>query len=156
MIIAVHTTTPPRNSTSTRNKGPSGMKFCMWPYQTKLTTTQHNFNLTIFWVGVGVMYTPLWVNFSFWQKNYRTQIFLIKNFFDPQFFLIHKLFFDPKIFLTQKSFWSKIFWPKTSFWPKNIFEPTNFWSKIFLTQNKFSYPNFFWQNSFLTKYYFYN
>ena len=37
--------TPPttRNSTSTRNNGSSGLKFCMWPHLTKLTTTQHNF-----------------------------------------------------------------------------------------------------------------
>ena len=42
MIIAFHTTTPPSphhttgNSTSTRDKGPSGLKFCMGPHLTKL------------------------------------------------------------------------------------------------------------------------
>ena len=35
------------NSTSTRNKGPSGLKFSMRPYLTKLTTTQHNSGLHI-------------------------------------------------------------------------------------------------------------
>ena len=54
-IIAVNTTQPPTpgNSTSIKNKGPSGLKFCMRRYLTKLTTAQHNFNPTIFWVGVG-------------------------------------------------------------------------------------------------------
>ena len=56
MIIAVHTTHPPThpptgNSTSTRNNGPSGLKFCMRPHLTKLTTTQHNFNPTNYWGG---------------------------------------------------------------------------------------------------------
>ena len=31
---------------------PSDLKFCMRPYQAKLTTIQHNFNPTIFWEGV--------------------------------------------------------------------------------------------------------
>ena len=54
LFIPPHPTPPPtRNSTSTRNKGPSGLKFCMRPHLTKLTTTQHKFNPTIFWVGGG-------------------------------------------------------------------------------------------------------
>ena len=63
MIIAVHTTPhhTTRKSTSTRNKGPSGLKFWMRPRLTKLATTQHNFNPTIFWGG-GVIYPPPWIN----------------------------------------------------------------------------------------------
>ena len=78
-----HTT---RNSTSTRNKGPSGLKFCMWPHLTKLTTTQHNFNPTGFWGGV--IYHPHWVNptLFFWQKKIQTQIFSTKIFFDQKIF----------------------------------------------------------------------
>ena len=50
---------PPRNSTSTRNNGPSGLKFCMQPHLTKPTTTQHNFNPTVFWGGRGHISYPL-------------------------------------------------------------------------------------------------
>ena len=46
-IIAVQTHhpphPPPRNSTSTRNIDPRGLKFCRRPYQAKLTTIQQNF-----------------------------------------------------------------------------------------------------------------
>ena len=58
MIIAVHTTPPTTNSTSTRNKGSFGLKFCIRPQTTKLTTTQHNFNPAIGW-GVGPASSPL-------------------------------------------------------------------------------------------------
>ena len=84
-----HTT---RNSTSTRNKGPSGLKFCMRPHLTKLTTTQHNFNPTIFLGGGGVMHPPPWVN--------PYQFFLDKQFSDQKFFC-------PKNILSQKEFGSK-------------------------------------------------
>ena len=61
-IITLHTppTQPPhhRNSNSTRNNGPRGLKFCMQPHQAKLTTTQHNFNPTVFWGG-GHISSPL-------------------------------------------------------------------------------------------------
>ena len=43
MIIAVHTTLT-TNFSSTRKKGPIGLKFCMYTEQ-KVTTTQCNFNL---------------------------------------------------------------------------------------------------------------
>ena len=43
MIIAVHTTLT-TNFSSTRKKGPIGLKFCMYTEQ-KVTTTQRNFNL---------------------------------------------------------------------------------------------------------------
>ena len=118
-IIAVHTnTTPPthptRNSTSTRNKGPSGLKICMRPHLTKLTTTQHNFNPTIFWVGRGGGHAKLTLPEFFLAKSFSDlnvfdqRIFWLQNFFDPKFFL-HTNFFDPRIFLTQKFFWSQNF-----------------------------------------------
>ena len=44
---------PTGNSTSTRNKGPSGQKFCMRPMRlnlTKLTTTKQNFDPIFFFL----------------------------------------------------------------------------------------------------------
>ena len=75
---------PPGNSTSTRNKDPSGLKFCMRPHLTKLTTTQHNFNPIFFWVGVGggLCILPL-------------------GLILPDLFFFHKIFF-------QKFFWGQI------------------------------------------------
>ena len=54
MIITLHPqpTTHHRNSNSTRN-GPRGLKFGMQPLPAILTTTQHNFNPTIFYRGEG-------------------------------------------------------------------------------------------------------
>ena len=81
MIIAVHTTpTPTGNSTSTRNKGPSGLKFCMQPHRTQLTTTQHNFNPTIIMVGwvARFMHPPPWFN--------PFRIFFQQKFFGPKSF----------------------------------------------------------------------
>ena len=88
MIIAVHTTppTPPThphtNSTSTRNKGPSGLKFCMRPHLTKLTITQHNFNPTFLGGGGGVLHPHPWTNpiQFFLQKNFPSQIFINQIF----------------------------------------------------------------------------
>ena len=54
MIITLHTTPHPpphRNSDSTRKNGPRGLKFVMQHHPAILTTTQHNFNPTIFWGG---------------------------------------------------------------------------------------------------------
>ena len=66
MIIAVHTTPPPtRNSTSTRNKGPSGLKFCMPPLPEQLTTTQHNLTLLL---SGGVIYPPK-LNFHYKEPH---------------------------------------------------------------------------------------
>ena len=56
-IITLHHPPPThpthRNSTSTRNNDPRGLKFCRRPNQAKLTTIQHNSNPTIFWGGGG-------------------------------------------------------------------------------------------------------
>ena len=55
MIITLHTphpTPPHRNSNSTRKKGARGLKFVMPTCPAILTTTQHNFNPSIFWGGV--------------------------------------------------------------------------------------------------------
>ena len=102
--LLLFTTTPPttRNSTSIRNKGPSGLKFCMRPLLTKLTTTQHNFNPTIFWVGVegGSYILPLGLTLL---ALFLDKIFLTKNLFDQKFFLT-KNFFDPKNSLTKNIF----------------------------------------------------
>ena len=102
--LLLFTTTPPttRNSTSIRNKGPSGLKFCMRPLLTKLTTTQHNFNPTIFWVGVegGSYILPLGLTLL---ALFLDKIFLTKNLFDQKFFLT-KIFFDPKNSLTKNIF----------------------------------------------------
>ena len=84
---------PSRNSNSTRNNGPRGLKFCMQPHQAKLTTTQHNFNPTIFWGGV--IYRPPWVN--------PTWVSFDKEKFGPNSFW-PKFFFTLKIFVTQKFF----------------------------------------------------
>ena len=75
MIIAVHTTpppTPPGNSTSTRSKGPCGLKFCMRPQLTKII------------VDPKKLLNP--------PKN------LTPNFFDPQIF-DPKFFYGQVIFL---------------------------------------------------------
>ena len=57
-IITLHTPHPPptphRNSNSTRTNGPRGLKFVMQHHPAIITTTQHNFNPTIFWGG-GIM-----------------------------------------------------------------------------------------------------
>ena len=60
----------------------------MWPNLTKLTTTQHKFNPTIFWVGVGVMHPSLWLNptWSFFPKSFLTQILLTVHNLTPIFF----------------------------------------------------------------------
>ena len=121
-----HTTHPTHtNSTSTRNKSPSGLKFCMRPHLTKLTTTHHNFNPTIFWEGGGGPYIlnlgltlPVFLDKKkIGSKSFDQILFCPKNFY-PTFFL-------PKIFMTQKIFDLKIFRPKI------------FWPKIFLTENCF-------------------
>ena len=83
LFIPHHTTPhhPTRNSTSTRNKGPNGLKFCMRPHLTQLTTTQHNFNPTIIWVGVGRGGPGLTL-----PAFFLTKIFLDLNHFDQTFF----------------------------------------------------------------------
>merc|ERR1712240_217511 len=89
--------TPHRNSTSTRNNDPRGLKFCKRPYQAKLTTIQHNFNPTFFWGGGSYILhlgltlpvfldkkksdPNLLTNFFFAQKIF-TQNFLTQNFSD--------------------------------------------------------------------------
>ena len=59
-ITVYYTHTPPSTPTprKVKNEGPSGPKFCMRPHQTILTTTQHNFNPTIFWGGGGIIPNP--------------------------------------------------------------------------------------------------
>ena len=54
MIITLHT--HHTNSTSTRKNGPRGLKFCMQPPHTILTTTQQN--LTLLFPGGGVINPP--------------------------------------------------------------------------------------------------
>ena len=84
---AAHYNTPPTtNTTSTRNKGPSGLKFCMRPHLTKLTTTQHNFNPTIFWVGGGGHAGLTLPKFLWGQKFFGLKSFLPKIFLNPKFF----------------------------------------------------------------------
>ena len=107
--------TPPRNSTSTRNNDPRGLKFCGRPYQAKLTTIQLNFNPTIFGRG-GVIHPSL---------RLTQQIFLTLNFFDIKIFLTqhffwHKIFFDTKIF------WTQNFLTIEFFLNRNLFDPKNF------------------------------
>ena len=57
LFIPPHHHTTTRNSTATRINNPRGLKFFMRPHLTKLTTTQHNFDPTIFW-GMGSCTTP--------------------------------------------------------------------------------------------------
>ena len=59
MLWNLHT-----NSTSTIKNDPRGLKFCMRPHLTKLTTTQHNFNPTNYWGGQ----KNFWVKKIFVQK----------------------------------------------------------------------------------------
>ena len=132
-------TPPHRNSTSTRNNDPRGLKFCRQPYQANLTTIQHNFNPTIVWGG-GFKYPP---PKFFYPKNFFTQKFLPKIFFT-------EIFFDPKIFFNEKFFWPKIFLnpkllftrrffgPKYYFDPKIFWIPKNFWPKKCMTKNFFN------------------
>ena len=163
MIITLHPPPhhpPPRNSNSTRNNGPRGLKFCMQPHQAKLTTTQHNFNPTIFWGG-GSYILPLGLTLPgflltkkisdpilfdrnfFWPQIFWPQIFLTLRFFST------KNLFDPKIFVTQKNFYRKFIWPK-KFLTQYLFNTKFFWPKILLTQ-KFFWPKiFFWPKFFLT------
>ena len=79
-----------------RKKGPSGLKFCMRPQLTILTTSQHNFNPTNFWGGGHLLINC-------------TRSFLL---------LIQKI-------LTQKNFNPKNFRPK-NFSPKNFIYPKKF------------------------------
>ena len=106
MINAVHTPHPTPPGTSTRNKGPSGLKFSIRHYLTKLTTPNTVFNPTIFMGGGGGHTSaPLgkpYLNF-FGQKKFADTILLDPNFFLTQIFF-DPIFFYPKIFLTQKYF----------------------------------------------------
>ena len=142
-IITLHPPPPThRNSTSTINNDPRGLKFCRRPYQAKLTTIKHNFNPTIFWGGV--IYPPPWFNPTcfFRQKNFRSksfdQTFFAQNFFTQNIFL-------PKIFMTEKNFDPKFFWPP-NFFPKFLLT-----QNIFLTQKVFLTKNFFDPKIFLTQ-----
>ena len=45
-------------TTPTRKTDPMGLKFCRGPHPAKLTTTQHNFNPTIFFFFWGGVKTP--------------------------------------------------------------------------------------------------
>ena len=147
--ISLCTPHPPhhhRNSTSTRNNDPRGLKFCRRSYQAKLTTIQHNFNPTIFWGG-GVIYSPPWVNPTcfFRQKKLGSKSFW------PKFFSSQKLFY-PKYFFTQNFITQKFFVPYF-FLPKISFTQIFFdWKlfldlKIFLTQKFFDPKIFFWAKS---------
>ena len=131
------TTTTHRNSTSSRNNDPRGLKFCRRPYQANLTIIQRNFNPTIF-LGGGHTPSTLGLPYLFFRQI-QIQIFLTKILFIPKTFY-------PKFFLTQnfydpKNFWPKIFLTQNFFYP-NFFDPKIFWPTIFLTQNFFN-PKFF-------------
>ena len=131
---------------------PSKKNFCMRHHLTKLTTTQHDFNPTIFWVGWGgVINPPPWVN--------PTCIFLDKEISDPNL-SDQRFFFDPKKLLTSKFlttnfFDPNFFWTQNYFDPKFLFDPKIIWPQNFLTPNFFdpqifSTPKFFWPSKFLT------
>ena len=139
-----HPPTPPGNFTSTRNNGPSDLKFCMRPHLTNLTTTQLNFNPTIFFGGGMVIHPPPSVNPTqflsekniLWQKSSRTRFFLTYIFFNPNFFWHN-------IFLTQHFFDTTFFW-------HNFFDLNFFLLKIFLTANFCDWNFFDWKFLWLT------
>ena len=163
---------PHRNSNSTRKNDLRG-------HQAKLTTTQHNFNPTIFWGG-GSYILPIGLTLPVFldKNNFGYKSFWPNFFFDPKNFFTpqksYKKNFDPKIFLTQKSFWPKtfmgqqfffdptffwpnIFWPKKKlltqkmfFYPKNFWHKIFFWPKIFFKQKDIFFDKFFWQNIWTT------
>ena len=108
---------PPQELYFYQKNDPRGLKFCRRPHQAKLTTTQHNFNPTIFG-GVGVIYPPPWVNptcFFYPKIIFLTQIFFTKIFF------CNRKFFNQNFFLT-----NIFFWPKKIFCPQKNIDPKNF------------------------------
>ena len=146
MIIHLHPPThpltwPTKNSTSTRKHGPSGLKFCRWPHLTKLTSTLHSFNPTVFWGG-GSYILPLGLTLPvfFRQKIFRTQLFLTQKFFWCQIFFNQKIFY-PKIFSTKKKFFdpkfclTRMFFLTQKFSDQNIVLPENFVDQNFFNQN---------------------
>ena len=142
----------------------TGSEIFRWPQLTKLTISQHNFNPTIFWVGLGgVINPPPWVNptcifldkeisdpnlsdqrFFFDPKKLLTSKFLTTNFLDPNFFWTQN-YFDPKFL-----FYPKIIWPQNFFDPNFFLIQRFFWLKNFLTPKLFDQKHFFTQNFFFT------
>ena len=87
-----------------RKKGPSGLKFCMRPQLTILTTNQHNFNPTNFWGGGICWLIVPDLSYSSFKKFWPKKI-SIRKIFDPKIF-------HSKILYTQKILIPNIFWPK--------------------------------------------
>ena len=138
-----HPPTTHRNSTSTINNDPMGLKFCRRPYQAKLTTIKHNFNPTIFWGGGSyILHLGLTLPVFLDKKNFRSKSF-DQTFFAQNFFTQN--IFSPKIFMTEKNFDPKFFWPP------NLFPKFLLTQNIFLTQKVFLTRNFFDPKIFLTQ-----
>ena len=92
--LLLYTTTtppPPRNSTSTRKNDPRGLKFVLQHRVAILTTTQHNYNPTIFWGGGGQPHPPSSrvnpTKLVFFTKNLFGQLRTTQQNSNPSFFL---------------------------------------------------------------------